>query len=420
MKKKTFKDDKNKYMNIFPVDINKRIIDIYKYTNCIVQGRTLYYPNIVLIPEFDKYAINPILEQTMSLKHSSSNDEADNELWCNSLEPSTIKVCKNSVFYFIYNTDNYYHFIYDTLPYLISFFELKKRVPELKLLMQYPNINKDTMYPFILQFLELLNISYTNDVIIVEPCTIYTEIYISTSYTHDDDSNLPPRQEIFSFYQNLVTMAKNRCVNDSINTPQKMYISRRTYIHNDTSNIGTDYTQRRKMVNEDDLVEELCQNQGYVEVFSEKLSVNEKILFFSNATHIIGSIGGGIANVLFSKPTTKLIAIISPLFLDINFRFKYCLECVTVEYDYNTHHTEMSLYKKYMRVNILKTCDDKEKHSIGEIVDVSESNVTVAYSDDSKIGWNATGVYNIGVLSFDEISPIDYGLNSEYIYYFKK
>ena len=30
------------------------------------------------------------------------------------------------LFFFIYNTDNYFHFLYDSLPYLISFFELKK------------------------------------------------------------------------------------------------------------------------------------------------------------------------------------------------------------------------------------------------------------------------------------------------------
>ena len=54
---------------------------------------------------------------------------------------------------------------------------------------------------------------------------------------------------------------------------------------------------------------------GYVEVFTECLSTIEKIAYFANSTHIVGCIVGGIANVLFSKPNTKLIAIVSPTLL---------------------------------------------------------------------------------------------------------
>ena len=40
------------------------------------------------------------------------------------------------VFFFIYNVENYYHFIYDTLPYLYYYFEVKKSVSNLKLLIE--------------------------------------------------------------------------------------------------------------------------------------------------------------------------------------------------------------------------------------------------------------------------------------------
>ena len=36
------------------------------------------------------------------------------------------KIINENVFFFIYNFDNYYHFLYDTLPYLYTYFELKK------------------------------------------------------------------------------------------------------------------------------------------------------------------------------------------------------------------------------------------------------------------------------------------------------
>ena len=58
--------------------------------------------------------------------------------------------------------DNYFHFVYDTLPYLISFFELKKEIPNLKLLMNYPNFQKNKFYTFVNEFLEILNIMSTD------------------------------------------------------------------------------------------------------------------------------------------------------------------------------------------------------------------------------------------------------------------
>ena len=38
--------------------------------------------------------------------------------------------------------------------------------------------------------------------------TLYKDLYISTSYTHDFDSNLPPRKEIFDFFYNMVEIVK--------------------------------------------------------------------------------------------------------------------------------------------------------------------------------------------------------------------
>ena len=63
------------------------------------------------------------------------------------------------VFYFVYNTDNYYHFIYDTLPYLITFNHLRSNIPNLKLLMNYPNKSMDNFYLFVKEFLEILDIT---------------------------------------------------------------------------------------------------------------------------------------------------------------------------------------------------------------------------------------------------------------------
>ena len=390
------------YKKIFDIDENKREINIYKLEKCHACGVNLYYPNILL--KNSKKLILPLLEKTMSLQSSTIYEEYDMKF--NYVSNNIITKYNKPLFYFIYNTDNYYHFLYDTLPYLISFLELKKEIPDLKLLMQYPNFEKKSFYPFVLEFLELLNIK-NEDIIIINSNTEYDTIYISTSYTHDIDSNLPPRKEIYSFYKNFVNIVKKE--NNIINIPKKIYISRRTWIHNDFNNIGTNYTTRRKLVNEDSLVEYLLSN-GYTEIFTEKLSTIEKILYFSNATHIIGSIGGGISNVLFSPSTTKLEVIVSPTFLEVNNRFKYSLEVVNVYYNYDTEHIEKDKYKTYMRV---RTNNNK---IIGEIEKICNDKLIVLYSENNPItGWNSQNIYKKIELNMNEVKLLDNGLNSPYI-----
>jgi capsular polysaccharide biosynthesis protein len=342
----------------------------------------------------------------MSLQAGTVYEKNGMTFECSATNTTTIYT--NPLFFFIYNTDNYFHFLYDSLPYLISFLSLKKTLPALKLLMQYPNEQKKEIYPFVLEFLALLNITST-DIILINKETQYETVYISTSYTHDIDSNLPPRREIYEFYQDLVKRVKERYLHTESNQlPKKLYVSRRTHLHNDFSNIGTNYTTRRKMTNEDDLVAQLLQ-AGYTEVFTEKLTTIEKIIYFANATHVVGAIGGGISNVLFSPPTTKLEAIVSPTFLEVNQRFKYSLDCVNVAYNENTEHTEHGQFKRYMRV---KSQDGK---IIGEIEDINENENTllVSYtSDASNTGWNAQNKYQQIKLNMKEVEKLDKGLNS--------
>lgn len=390
------------YKNIFPSDENKREINVYKIDNVIVTGHNLYYPSVLFKTE--KNIILPLLERTMSLKTGTIYEKDNMIFTCDEKIP--ISVYEEPLFFFIYNTDNYFHFIYDSLPYLISYLQLKEVIPNLKLLMQYPNEQKKEMYPFVVEFLEILDIKKT-DIVLIDECTQYNEIYISTSYTHDFDSNLPPRKEIYNFYQDIVKNVNEKYDKHKMYTPKKIYVSRRTWLHNDFSNIGTNYTTRRRLVNEDELVEKL-KNEAYEEVFTEKLTTIEKILYFSNATHVVGAIGGGISNVLFSPKTTKLEAIVSPTFLDVNKRFKYSLDCVDVYYNFNTEHIEKTEFKTYMRV---KT---KDGNLLGEIEKIYDNKLLVSYTDGSNTGWNAQNTYNQIELNMEDVEKLDNGLNSSW------
>ena len=396
----------NMFKNIFLKDENEREINIYKCNDCTFTGINLYYPNVLI--NTNNQLILPLLEKTMSLKIGTIYEK-------NNMEFESINNVENNyyisdpLFFFIYNTDNYFHYIYDTLPYLISYLKLKEEIPNLKLLMQYPNDEKKNFYQFVIEFLEIFEIN-KNDIIIINDKMNCRNVYISTSYTHDIDSNLPPRKEIYDFYKYMVNVVKKYDNIEKNITPKKIYVSRRTWTHNDYSNIGTNYTTRRRLVNENEIVEKLVKD-GYQEVFTERLTTIEKIIYFSNASHVIGSIGGGISNVLFSPTSTKLEVLVSPTFLDVNKRFKYSLDHVDVYYNMNSKHVEDTKFKMYMRV---KT---KDETIIGEIEDIDNVNkkLIISCTDGSNTGWNAENNYKQLELNFKDVIKLDEGLNSPWI-----
>ena len=104
-------------IKLYNKDEYDREINIYKLKNCQFYKTNVFYPNVLL--KNDNGIINPINETIQSLKNISLNNSTF------SISKSN-KIDNNPYFFLIYNTDNYYHFIYDTMPYLISFFELKK------------------------------------------------------------------------------------------------------------------------------------------------------------------------------------------------------------------------------------------------------------------------------------------------------
>jgi hypothetical protein len=382
------------FKTLFPIDDNGRNILLYKVNNTQFYKSKIFYPNVLIFN--GKKTIRPLNETTLSLKDVSLKN--------NNMDLLTVnKKDTNPYFFFIYNTENYYHFIYDTLPYLISFFKLKKEIPELKLLMNYPNNEKNTQYRFVNEFLNILSIT-EKDISIVDPTVRYGTVYISNSYTHDGKSNLPPRNEIYDFYNEIITKVKNNNNNNS-ELPKKIYISRRTWVSKDVTNIGTNYTTKRKMINEDDVVK-YFNSMGFIEVFTENLNTEEKILLFNSAEHIVGPIGGGLSNVLFSNKKTKLHVLNSPTFFDVNYRFIYSFKNV----DYNiiniSKHTEVGDIKKFMRV--------KFDGGVGEIIDINGDNVTIIYSDNDVSGWCVDVTYKTQIKKISDVQKLDEGLNSEW------
>jgi hypothetical protein len=376
---------------LLPVDENGRRVNVYHLRNAQLCSISDKYPNIRL-SSFGK-VYNPIRERVMSLKDIQPKE---------SIVSHKIKSTYSCpVFFFCYNFDNYYHFVYDTLPYLITYKKLKENTPKIKLLMNYPT-HANKFYKFVDEFLELFGIE-KNDILLINKNTIYKNVYISSSYTHDINSDLPPRKEIFNLYSSILP---NKCPK---NVPQKIYVSRRSWIHNNLENIGTNYTTRRKLINENDFVM-LLEKMGFVEVFTENMNIKEKINLFNGCDQVIGAIGGGLCNVLFSQPNKKLVALVSPTFLETNNRFKYCLSGVHTNFYEKTFHTEKNFWKKYMRASHV------DSEIVGEVLEIGDDSLVLACTDENVSGWNSSLKLNKIEVPKEKCKALDKGLNSSWTF----
>ena len=207
------------YVKISEVDSTERDIGHSLIKNCIITGRDSYYPNVLFYS--NDLLISPYDEKIMSLNQESFYESNKYKMTKNTLKTNIIDF---PVFFFIYNFDNYYHFLYDTLPYLYTYLELKKNIPKLKILINYPNKNMKKLYRFNIELLEkildLKNIIYHND------NNIYKECYVSSSLTHGGYSNNPPRKEVYI----IIDIIKNNINLENIRREykdlKKIYISR--------------------------------------------------------------------------------------------------------------------------------------------------------------------------------------------------
>ena len=411
-------------INLKEKDENGRIIAYTFINNTQIIGRNQYYPNILFYQnqtqKNDNLIINPYDEKVMSLNKDTFYDNNIYNDKINKIENPNIM--EEDVFFFIYNFDNYYHFLYDTLPYLYTYLELKKENSSLKLLVHYPNKDKKEFYKFNTDFLHKLVVQ--EDIIIHQENNIYKKIFVSTSLTHGGLSNNPPRKEIYEIFDllkkniNLDNIQEKYKQNKCNNNYKNIYISRRTWLNNDKSNIGTDYTSRRKMINENELVEQLKKNH-FKEIFAENLNSDEKIYLFSNAEKICGSIGGGMANLLFSPKKTKSYIIVSPYFLDINYRFKFSLENTNIQYFNETEvfKENNSKYSLYIRVKISNS-ENIYFNKIGEIIEFNNNlnKYKIALSNNDVAGFNNQIEFEHILFDENDFQCLDSGLNSPYIF----
>lgn len=304
-------------------------------------------------------------------------------------------------FFFIYNLDNYYHFLYDTLPYLYFYFTFLDQRPTLLL----PQGHK--LLPFQEQTFRVLGLN-PDTFEYAEEGVEYGTLYIASSLTHGQTadgrktSNLPPSYEATAIWRRLVQAAHG-------SLRGKYYISRRSWVHGLTDNIGTNYTTRRRCLNEDAVVA-LCERYGYKEIFCELMSMEEKIALFASASHIAGFIGGGLANLLFSGPGVKVACIETPEFLRINERFSYLMDHTDITYLQATRlANHEGPWPLFCRVCV------KATGLIGEIEGWHSGSYIVKVSNNDVAGFALNADFAKQTFRPDELEPLDGGLNSPFI-----
>jgi Glycosyltransferase 61 len=370
----------------------ERISFVKTYTNACLDNPT--YPNCRI------EGINPYDEQIMSMP--TIGTESSTRL---KGHDNVLTYRPGAYFFFIFNLTNYFHCLYDTLPYLIHYKELLKTHPDCKLLLPKDH----TWMQFQTDMFDLLGITKFR---LADDYDMYETLYVPSSLTHGKKangqwlSNDPPSNDAWSIWQ---SMAKPIV----IDTPKKIYISRRSWIHNDLSNIGTNYTTRRKCINEDEVVA-LAQHYGYQEVFCETMSMSEKIAMFQQATHILGFIGGGMANCLFSGPTTKVGCIETPEFLTINQRFQHTMNHTAVSYlPLSSLAPHTGPYALYVRVKVVDPASPYYG-KIGEIETYTNGFYNVKLSNNDVAGFAHTASFPLKTFQPEELLPLDKGLNSPF------
>lgn len=343
---------------------------------------------------------NPYDEKIMSMPSVITQSNINESITLN----NNNELIKGNYFFFIFNFDNYYHFLYDTLPYLYFYFAASCSNSDLKLLI--PANHK--FLPFQLEMLKILGLNEEN-LVRAEDNKFYQNIIIPTSLTHGHDSsnsscsNCAPEEEAVYIW-NLLKRSINP--KSQLEEKRKIYISRRSHLHQNTENIGTNYTTRRRCINEDEVVDLFC-SHGYTEIFTENLSTEEKIHLFANATHVAGFIGGGLANLLFSNSDTIVGCIETPEFLKINQRFIHSMNHTKIKYLPITKHAPFEgPWPLYTRVKI--------NEQIGEITKWDGSKYSINVATKPVAGFSLAETFTEVIADPEELEPIDGGLNSPF------
>lgn len=266
--------------------INRKVIihnaTVFPYSDIVLleDGRCLYE-----LKEID--GLHKITDYTDEILIKDTNT------WCK-LKPckETIHLAKaikiGGMFGF-----NYFHYMFQLLPRMLETVDIDASAPILldKKVMDVKNMQ---------QLAEWCNREKREAIYMDYDCAYEVdELYVITS----PNITIPNLKKGYSLYEPKSQFSPNvidkmsklllKYKDTQIKTPKRIYISRRK-------------ATKLRGYNEEELVE-IAKKFGFNEVFPETMSVAEQIALFNNAEAIVAPEGAALSNLLYIKPSCKVV-----------------------------------------------------------------------------------------------------------------
>ena len=155
---------------------------------------------------------------------------------------------------------------------------------------------------------------------------------------------------------------------------------------------------------------------GFTELFGENYSMKEKIQIFNSAKIVIGAIGGTITNTIFCSKNCKIITMVSPCFLEINYRMKYLLKNSDLVYG------ELDCKEDEIPKNVRIKITDKDNQYYDYICEVVEKkdDKYLLNVGNNYISFNNDDKFKQILLDENKFVKLDSGINSPWKINIKK
>ena len=189
--------------------------------------------------------------------------------------------------------DAYSHFVWDTLPLLFYFFQLKEKISNLKLLI--PSCQESQFPSYKLEYLSALGVS-SDDLIFknIDEVFFCRNIYVGRSISTNNQWIKPAGLDVLKGLR-LQSLPKSK-------KPVIVYLDR------------NDERAGIRSLDNEEKIKDICKRYG-AEIFTPgKMSLKEKQELFVRADIVVGQYGGGMQHQFLCKEKCRFILLQSPNF----------------------------------------------------------------------------------------------------------
>ena len=137
---------------------------------------------------------------------------------------------------------------------------------------------------------------------------------------------------------------------------------------------------------------DILEQNDFIEIFGENYTMTQKIQIFNNAMYVVGAIGGTVSNCIFCNSSCKVICLVSPDFLNINYRMKFLFnENVKL-----FKETYLDCNEGEIPINVRVEITDKKSQYYDKLGEINKKigNKYFVKLSNNMIGWNENEKYD--------------------------